>query len=399
MFDLLPSAPASGLIPWNVSLEKRTTALFSRPRRVAWLYDRPDTSTFRYRVFNMVEALQADPEKRISATWFSGDELDGIIPFVSELDVIVVARFCYGAALHRVVSRARRFGVKIVFESDDLVFDIDYARIVLESLGQNAEDTRVWESWFAYIGRLNASLKLCDGGITTNSYLGSRMGHALAGKNVAVIPNFLNREQQAFSEALLAAKQESGWRRSGDITIGYFSGSPTHNRDFAVAAPAIARILKKYSDVRLRVVGFLDETGPVGAFRDRVEILPLMSYISLQKAIAEVEINIAPLQDNVFTNCKSELKFFEAAAVGTWTIASPTFTFRSAINDKATGRLARAHEWDVALEEALELVRDSKAYATCASIAARDTYATYGWDRQVATIIDALNPYLEQKNQ
>lgn len=397
MFNLLPAAPILGSVPWDVSLEKRTTALFSRPQRVVWLYNTPDTSTFRYRVFNMVEALQADPGKRIGATWFSGDELDSIIPFVSELDVIIVARFCYGAALHRVIARALRFGVRIVFESDDLVFDIDYVRIVIESLGQDAEESRVWESWFAYIGRLNASLKLCDGGITTNDYLASRMKNALNGKSVAVIPNFMNRQQQAYSEALLSAKQESGWHRNGDITIGYFSGSPTHNRDFAVAAPAIARILKKHPDVRLRVVGFLDETGPVGAYRDRVEILPLMNYISLQRAIAEVEINIAPLQDNVFTNCKSELKFFEAAAVGTWTIASPTSTFRNAISNKVTGRLARAHEWDAALEEALELARDPKAYATCANEAAQRTYKTYGWDQQLSTILAVLNPYFEQK--
>ena len=397
MFDHLPSTPVFGAVPWDISLERRTTALFSRPQRVAWLYNTPDTSTFRYRVFNMVEALQADTRCRVGATWFSGDELDSIIPFVSELNVIVVARFCYGAALQRIISRARRFGVKVIFESDDLVFDIDYVRIVLESLGQDAEESRVWESWFAYIGRLNASLKLCDGGITTNSYLSSRMAHAMNGKSVAVIPNFMNRQQQEFSEALLTAKRESGWRRRGNVTIGYFSGSPTHNRDFAVAAPAISRILQKHSDVQLRVVGFLDETGPVGAFRDRVEILPLMNYVSLQRAIAEVEINIAPLQDNVFTNCKSELKFFEAAAVGTWTVASPTSTFRKSIADKVTGRLARAHEWDVALEEAVALARDSHAYADHAEKAANHVYETYGWNKQTSIILDALDPYLEDK--
>jgi len=36
-----------------------------------------------------------------------------------------------------------------------------------------------------------------------------------------------------------------------------------------------------------------------------------------------VEIVIAPLQENVFTNCKSELKYFEAAIVGTIPSYSP----------------------------------------------------------------------------
>ena len=177
--------------------------------------------------------------------------------------------------------------------------------------------------------------------------------------------------------------------------VGYFSGSPTHTRDFAIAAPALAHLLGTDPDVRVRVVGYLDETGPLRQFKDRVEILPHMNYLHLQRAIAEVEVNIAPLQENAFTNCKSELKFFEAAAVGTWTIASPTSTFRAAIDDGRSGRLARAHEWDAALAEAVGLARDTSAYADSAEAAARYAHDTYGWDRLTSTIVRSVLPELE----
>ena len=106
--------------------------------------------------------------------------------------------------------------------------------------------------------------------------------------------------------------------------------------------------------------------------------VPLQDHLNLQRVIAEVEINIAPLQDNTFTNCKSELKFFEAAAVGTRTVATPTFTFRRAIRDGETGRLARTHEWDEALAEGVILLRDPERYAPIAEAAA--VYDAYGWD-------------------
>ena len=88
--------------------------------------------------------------------------------------------------------------------------------------------------------------------------------------------------------------------------------------------------------------------------------------MNLQRLIAEVEINIAPLQDNLFTNCKSELKYFEAAITGTITVASPTYTFSRAIVDGGNSFLAAAYEWNAKLEAALGLVRQPSRYAEMA---------------------------------
>ena len=79
--------------PWDAqSLEDRLAALDEDLPRVAWLYERPDTSTFRYRVFNMVECLQQETPRRVAASWFSGSEIDALIPRLPELDVLVLAR-------------------------------------------------------------------------------------------------------------------------------------------------------------------------------------------------------------------------------------------------------------------------------------------------------------------
>jgi hypothetical protein len=76
--------------PWDAqSLEDRLAALDEDLPRVAWLYERPDTSTFRYRVFNMVECLQHETPQRVAASWFTGDEIDALISRLAELDVLV----------------------------------------------------------------------------------------------------------------------------------------------------------------------------------------------------------------------------------------------------------------------------------------------------------------------
>jgi len=58
-----------------------------------------------------------------------------------------------------------------------------------------------------------------------------------------------------------------------------------------------------------------------------------------------VDANIVPLVNNTFTNCKSELKYFEAAIVNTVTFATPIFSYNSCIEDGINGYLCKEGEW------------------------------------------------------
>ncbi len=77
------------------------------------------------------------------------------------------------------------------------------------------------------------------------------------------------------------------------------------------------------------------------------------------RAIAETDVNLAPLDlTSPFCNAKSELKFFEAAAVGVPTIASAMEPFAAAIEHGVPGFLARdPGEW----RDTLELLVASRA--------------------------------------
>ena len=376
--------------PWEAQpLEDRLAALEDDLPRVAWLYERPDTSTFRYRVFNMVECLQHENPRRVAASWFTTSEIDSLISRLPQIDVLVLARVRYDSQVAKLVAMARAQQVAVLFDCDDLVFDCRFVHLVLDTLDQDTGSAANLDGWFAYCGRLESVARLCDGGIATNDFLAARMADVVRGP-VHVVPNSLNRLQQRTSDMLLEAKAARDFRGDGTIGIGYFSGSPTHNRDFAVVAPALVRLLDADPDVRVRIVGFMDSLGPLAGHADRVERLPLQDWINLQRLIAEVEINIAPLQDNIFTNCKSELKFFEAAAVGTWTVATPTAAFEAAITSPDVGRLARADEWDDALASAVTLARSQARYASLAQSNAALVRDWYGWDRFGDRIVEAV---------
>jgi glycosyltransferase involved in cell wall biosynthesis len=376
--------------PWLSSFDERLRQLAAQPRRIAYFYEYPDTSTFRYRAFNPGLTLAANPDLGVSGAWFDHRDLNADDSFIDSAHALVICRARYNARVGYMVARARARGIPVLFDCDDLVFDVGRLHLLVDSLNLDQSSEAMWDNWFASMGRIGATLRLCDSFVTTNGYLAERGLEYQSRLRTAIVPNYLNPQQQELSLRCYRAKQDSDWARDGRIHIGYFSGSPTHARDFAIVAPAICRLLARDPRVVLRVTGFLDPQQDLMRYRDQIEFYPLQDFLNLQRLIAEVEINIAPLQDNTFTNCKSDLKFFEAAISGTLTLATPTFSFRNSIMHGNTGFLVPSHDWDRALQEAVAVVEDKSRYDAIATAASEYVQKAYGWDRHAHTIARAV---------
>ena len=372
--------------PVDAPFANRLAALARGARHVAYIYPKPDNSTFRYRVANMLEAL--DPLSDIGASWFTEAELLHVEGIVQAADVIVLARCKYSVRFAHLIALARAHGKRVLFDIDDLVFDTQYVLAVLNHLGHSREEIDL-DYWFADYGRYGALLRLCDGVIVTNEFLAARV-RDFAPLPAVVVPNFMNSAQLAYSASIRAHKFSARCERDGRIHLGYFSGSPTHNRDFELLQTAVLRLMAEDPRVVLRVVGQLDLSDRFTRYGDRVEVFPMQDVLDLQRLIAEVEINLVPLRNNVFTNCKSELKFFEAAATGTITVASPTFAFAAAIEDGRTGFLSAAQNWCQTLERAMQSLDGD--YFSIANSAAELALERYAPERQSNTVAAVLFP-------
>ena len=387
MFTSAAGPPITYRDPWCSRLEDRLQALVARDRRIAYYYERPDAHTFRYRVFNMVQALDAQPGFGISSAWFTRDDLDRTLDFIDRADVLVICRTRYDHKIGQMIARARARGLSLLYDIDDLIFDLRHAHTIGEAINRPLQTSEDWDWWCAYIGRLGMTMQLCDGAITTNSFLGQHIAEFAPQLSVKVIANFLNRWQSAISHAIYRRKLVDPFQRDDKVHIGYFSGTNTHYRDFSLVTGALSRLVERNHSIILHVVGSLDLPERLAPYGDRIRRLPLQDFINLQRLQGEVEIAIAPVQDTVFTNCKSELKFFEAAIVGTVVVASPTVAFRHAIEDGAIGFLAQAHEWDGKLDEAVALLDgDAGAYRAVADRAYAHASRRYAWDQQAEVI-------------
>lgn len=338
--------------PWTEPLAHRLKTLARGRFRVAYFYETANNSTFRYRAYNMAQVLNDDPQAEVSASYFFLSDQHAFDSIVAMADTVVICRSRYGAVLSQLIAKCRARGCRVLFDVDDLVFDPSYARLLVGTLGLDAYDERTWDDWFAMTSRLGATLQQCDGAITTNDFLAQRIT-AYCGLPAAVVPNFLNREQMQVSDAVFAARGSAAPPRDGTILLGYFSGSPSHRLDYAICERAVAEVMRRDERIRLVVVGYIETTGALKDVASRVQKLPFQDYVNLQRVIGSVDFNLMPLQSNTFTDCKSELKFFDAAAVGCVSIASPSYTYRRAIRDGATGYLSQAHEWQAVIERAV----------------------------------------------
>lgn len=388
MFVNLP-APVAHRDPWILSAEKRLSRFMRGAYRIAYFYEKTDNSTFRYRVHNMIDVIEAKwPEA--SASYFTladGELLDKV---ADAADILVICRARYSDRVSRLIRRAKRRGIPVVFDTDDFVFDARYTHLIMNTLDQTRMADEDWDFWFAYIGRIGATLRQCDRVITTNGYLAERI-KAFAGLEASIVPNFMNEAQLRHSERIFKAKQANGFARDRHLHIGYFSGSPTHVRDFALAESALTKILDRYPQTRIRMVGYMEPAGVMLSYFNRIDRHPFQDYVNLQGLIGSTEINIAPLQDNLFTNCKSELKFFEAAVTGTATIASPTYSFAQAIRPDDNGRLAAAHQWEEMIVGTVEeLACRPEDYIAMAERAQADAELRYGWQNQAEALRQAL---------
>lgn len=382
---LVDVAPATYADPWRTSFEERLAALSRGQRRVAYYYENPDNSTFRYRVYNMIQVLQ-ESRNGNSAAYFTHQELDDLDRVIDVADVLVVCRSRYNHKLNHAITKARNKGKPVFFDVDDLVFDPAYAHLVLNTLDQDPNHPDVWDTWFAYMGRLGGTLSLCDRVITTNDHLAAKI-QARFEKPIGIIPNFLNREQLEISRKVYQEKVARGFARDDQIHLGYFSGTPTHNKDFDIVSDALVRLLETDPRIVLRVVGFLDLKGPLQKYGSRTERYPLQDFENLQRLIGQVEVNLIPLQDNVFTKCKSELKYFEAGIVGTVSIASPIYTLAKAIRDGENGYLSRSFEWS---DKLATLIDGIESYPSMAEKAFSDCEQKYAWYKQVDLVEGTL---------
>ena len=324
--------------------EKLQKKYFSLPSLVKFAFiSGCPAASYVYRCHHQAEMLRlAGCEVEIYMTCtFPYDEL-----IAQKYPIVVAHRIARTDEFENFVFQAHALGMKIIYELDDLIFDIDRLHQVDLYNNFDLEEKNIFVD---QVKRNRQAIELCDGVVVSTNRLEEEIKIHFPGIPVIISRNRISQKME--EEAIQARLREIP--KDKFIRIAYFSGTKSHQKDFAECVDGLYNILQEFPDVRLMIVGYLDIPKSLHEFSDQIEMLPFVDPSELPYLYRKVDINLAPLESkNDFTECKSELKYFEAGLLGVPTVASSTSGFQLAIKNGFNGNLCSStREWTDTLRE------------------------------------------------
>jgi len=318
-----------------------------KKKNIIYIKDVFDNSTFRYRTYNVLETMEKS--KKFSVSAFLVEELKYLIDILDKIDIIILQRAKWSFELENFINLLKENKKIIIYDIDDMIYDTKYVPEYLNSIGDYRDF--IVDSFFSLAKRYELVINKCDGVIVTTDNLKQKIEDDLS-IPVWQLNNYLNKEQIDASNNVLKLKNRRKLYDDEKFVIGYFSGSNSHVRDLEIAESGILKLMKKYDDVYLKIVGYMDlgEEFKEMMRNKRLIFSKFVSYEELQYEIGKVDLNIIPLQKHEFNECKSELKYFEASIVNTLTLATNNKVYSELIEDGVDGFLSDELSWFEKLE-------------------------------------------------
>ena len=315
----------------------------------------------RYRVDHQIEQLEAN-----------GLTVDKV--FYTEVNpkmikfyrAVIIFRCPFIKSIGELIDKAHYFNKKVFYDIDDLVIDKKYTDGIEHVQQMGIEERAEYDDGVKKMGK---TMKLCDYCITTTPALARELKKY--GKEVYINKNVASEQMVKLSmDSLKAIKKDSS-----KIRIGYLSGSITHNPDFEMVKPALIKIMDEFENVELVVMGLLDLPEDLKRFGNRVIKRSFKSWEQLPFVIAELDINLAPIEKTIFNEAKSENKWTEAALCKVPTVASDFGVFHEVVDNRKTGMLcANGSDW---YKNIRELIMDDKLRVTIAENAYKKVMDEY----------------------
>lgn len=297
----------------------------------------------RYRAHHVVEELGLNG---ITASVTIQDN-PLLATYSDKFHIFIFHRVLFTPGVAKFIVNIKKRKKEIIFDTDDLVYDPQYLSHMDYFRQMNPLERKLYEKGVGGEILKDPYVKTCT---TTTDFLADKLSGLE--KRVFIVPNKLcKRDVEIANEICEKAKVESG-KNDEVIRIGYFSGTLSHNKDFATVTDTLMHILGKYENVELFLAGPLDTDNKLNKYRERIKQVPYVPREKHFENIASVDINIAPLEiGNPFCESKSELKFFEAGIVRVPSVCAATDPYKKAIEDGVDGFVANGtDEWIGKLE-------------------------------------------------
>jgi GT2 family glycosyltransferase/MoaA/NifB/PqqE/SkfB family radical SAM enzyme len=325
-----------------------------RIKLAIYTFDLPDQACSQIRFYG----IRGEMPDQLDILWgtFYSSQINNFTSFseiAKQADIIVLARFFPCRETADVIERLFALGKPVVYDIDDL----------LTALPGNNPFKKQADEATPFIVDVAKRAALVT---VSNQELQQEM--LAFNQNVTTLPNLLD---QTLWGRVLHAKDSD---RS--IVIGY-AGGFTHAEDLHIIEEALLSIAGKFgSRVTFRFFGCVS---------DRLRAIPKSEYLeasasygmyAMKLSHAGFDIALAPLVDNRFNSCKSNIKWLEYSACGCAGIYSDIPPYNSCIEHGSTGLLVEnnTEKWVAAIER---LITDTELRHSIAGNSRREVMARY----------------------
>ena len=220
-------------------------------------------------------------------------------------------------------------GFKLIYELDDVVFHEDIP--LYNGFRESFANEQIRQ------GALDC-IELCDEMVVTNPYMRDYFKRKTGKEEISVIENFIPKSWFGTSYNHVAVKRayEANEKRPRIVYAGAASHFDVRNQnggvdDFTHVLDFVKNNLKKYQFVFIG--GYPSQLKHL-IQNKTIEFHPWKSLKEFPDFLASLKAQafFAPLQDNEFNRCKSNIKFLESASLGIPCICQDMDTYEIAPN-------------------------------------------------------------------
>ena len=297
---------------------------------------------FSSRVFNQIEQLKAGFLES-NAYFYRNFEPTMVLDY----RVIIFYLCPWTAKVNEAITLAKKLNKKVIFDVDNLLIDTKYTNMIPFIKSLSIKEKKLFDENIVRIGK---TLKLCDFAVTTTKVLAKELKHYIS--NVFINPDVVNEEMWKISYDIL--KKENDKKMKDHLIIGYWNENISLNSNFDMIKPVLLKILKEFKNVEILFFGELNYSVNYKyykEFQSQINYKEVTNLKKLLQIISNVDIILAPLENNIFNAAQNEIKWVEAALVKVPTVASNFGVFKQVIKDKETGILcSELNDWYISLK-------------------------------------------------
>jgi glycosyltransferase involved in cell wall biosynthesis len=336
------------------ALDGQSPAPPRRGRRRRWLllasHDLPQCVLYR------VEHKRQQLERlgcRVRILWREQLESWAFTEELLNADAVVVCRLPGTHTVLRAMAAARRFGLPVFYDIDDLLFDPQHCPPDLATYGGTLRP-ELHRRFALDVPLFSLVMQQADGLILSTPTLARRWRELFPQdrRPVWVLPNLAPAELLAAATPPRVDQPEP----LEALRLVFASGTTAHKQAWQEElAPALAAVLARHPRLRLDLLGHVRLPQVLLPFRDRISCRPYAAYGTYLRQLSRSQIGLVVLEPGTYTDAKSAIRWMEFSLLGLAAVLSPTATYTELLTAGEHVLFARGpQQWEQAVQRLID---------------------------------------------